>query len=243
MRGGLNFGLLLSMTEAIRMKAGSNEGLLPLLVSMGEWVAAPLKGLVMRRPGSAGVVRDSAGPAGWSREEQLAQLLEPAVSFDEQGRAFVDASLIQQMPASQKDYAAYIDPTLQTDSSFLWLTDLTLPDPTLLLPASIFVLLTANALFQPTVATTPSAKPRKRILFGLLPAPTNYQRIQMIMAGLFGYATIHFPSAMLLYFATSVAVGQVMRRVLARWYPLARPIEPCRREMRTRVRGEGGWKG
>ncbi|KAK4541217.1 hypothetical protein LTR36_008133 [Oleoguttula mirabilis] len=251
-RGILNFGMLIAFTEAIRIKCGSREGLLPLVLSPFEWVA------MQTMPGQFPTVAPPE-PSGLGEEQ-----LQAATTVSEDGMTSIDLS---QLRVAQPGHAhsAHLDPTL-TDEGLFWCLDLTAPDPTFLLPTLLSLTMAANIIFRPTAgkpkasspaAATPRAlttseeqiaSPEARKILQAPPAqgilsryigPMNFgQRIGLCISIVFFFAALKMPAAILLYFIPSMIMGGLQRMWLDRKVPITPPIQPCRRPLRFKVRKE-----
>lgn len=258
-RGLLNFGMLIAMTESIRMKCAAREGLLPLVVSPFQWIGRSLRPDLYPPP-----------PPELSQEEKdgkLREMMEQAATMDESGDLQYDFTKLPKVEA-EREYSAYFDPSLQEEGISWWCMDLTVPDPTLMLPIMLGLGVATNILSRPTAAAArppgplapskpttepsldldganrkaqmtlqaPHYEPKK--FLGFLPPITNLQRIGLVLAMGFSFAALKMPAAILLYFIPSLVVGWVQNRWLDAKYPIRTPIGPCARPLRMRVRRE-----
>lgn len=253
-RGFVNFGVLIAVTEAIRMKCGSREGLLPLVLGPVEAIARQVD--PERFPALA--PQPTTTTAG-TAEEQLVQRMEQARVVGEDGVTTVDLSQLRP-EAVPSVYSAQLDPSLQTEG-LSWCIDLTVPDPTFLLPTTLMLLMMANIVFRPTIdnrnkRATPTttlapksiqdaseeakqtlqAPPHQSVIDKYLPPITNFQRIGLVISMVFWAAMLKMPAAILLYFLPSLVVGWVQQRYLDWKVPVVAPIQACRRPLRLKVR-------
>ncbi|KAF2480157.1 hypothetical protein BDY17DRAFT_33110 [Neohortaea acidophila] len=121
----------------------------------------------------------------------------------------------------------HFDPSMQTEG-LSFAMDLTLPDPTLILPWTLFGIMVCTSLFQQRPVNT-GATP-KRINLSL------QQRIGLVVASLFVFLSPNFPAAVLLYMIPSFAFSWLRGRWLDWKYPLQPLIRPCKRPIRRKVR-------
>lgn len=148
-RGLINFGMLIAFTEAIRMRCGTREGLLPMLLS-------PLEELkkMMEPPGeSAAAAGSTAAPTSGAVPATGASDAVMAVDPDSAASAASTVDLSQANPeALSRAYSAYFDPTLQSEG-LSWCLDLTAPDPTFILPTALAIGMATNIIYRPTSAS------------------------------------------------------------------------------------------
>ena len=277
-RGLLNFGVLIAFTEVIRLKCGRREGLLSLVLSPFEWIARqyapdrfPPKAEFERRdPVEALVERLEAARQKTLAISQQAQVQDPPTgqlavsSAQEDQEAFAQ----QQGNTHQLDAltgpdatSPYFDPILQTEG-LSWCVDLTVPDPTFLLPSILGLTMAATFLLRPKVgglkpnsisvdpsrdtnnpdqankpiSALPLPPPRTSLLSNL----TFGQRFGLSITILFVYAATNMPAAILLYFIPSIAIGWLQNRYLDLKYPIRPAIQPCTRPLRMKVRKDLG---
>ncbi|CAK4027291.1 Hypothetical predicted protein [Lecanosticta acicola] len=151
-RSFFNFGMMITFLEAVRIKCGTREGLLSIIVS-------PLQSLWDSRTGKPPAVdpRASMSPEEimaerlWeAREAQRAQQVQQAGSADSAG-GLGDPQAATDVPLSALDtnsYADLVDPSLKVEG-LAWCRDLTLADSSYLLPLSMGAVIVASALLQP----------------------------------------------------------------------------------------------
>lgn len=127
-RGFLNFGALIAFTEALRVKCGANQGLLPMILNPLEAIVLPQK-------------HEPAQPAT-NADELLAERLQQAW---EAKAALPDGEAYHLPPLNSNAYANLVDYSLQAEG-FGWITDLTVSDATLILPLTLSALIAGQAL-------------------------------------------------------------------------------------------------
>ncbi|KAF2770156.1 hypothetical protein EJ03DRAFT_326804 [Teratosphaeria nubilosa] len=167
-RSGVGFGTLIAMTEAIRIKAGAREGLLPFLLSPFQYLGEGITELFTGRPALraqnvAGNV-DAAPPSTpltsttettpnatiSDSSPQTPTPSDPTLSSAAEAAQFTTTTTttttdqtsdqIQLLP-SARDF----DPTMQTEG-LPWCLDLTHPDPTNTLPLVVSAYMMWNVL-------------------------------------------------------------------------------------------------
>ena len=268
--GLVNFGMLIAVTEAVRMKCGSREGLLPMLLTPFEWVGS---WLAQWEPSHAKDTTEAASaPEMKTREEMMEERIREASTVDESGNTSIDYAQLQQMaPQPPKPYEALFDPSF-TDEGFSWCLDLTLPDSTFLLPTSLALFMAFNIIFRPRIAPVRPRTPHQTVDPAIkdhsanqpdlpdpvrkslsspaprtlaeklnLPPITNLQRIGLSISLVFWFAALKMPAAILLYFVPSLVVGWVQRQWLEQRMPVRGAVQPCRRPLRWRARRD--WTG
>ncbi|KAI6800240.1 hypothetical protein KC332_g16688 [Hortaea werneckii] len=237
----VNFGFLIAVTEAVRMRCGSREGLLPLVLHPFEKMREALFGKAPSpSPESAAASGEgSAAAARGLSEDQL----RAAMVTDADGNVSVDFAQLQQaaqdLPPAPTAYSASFDPSLQLEG-LPWCLDLTLPDTSFILPTSLVLIIASGIIFRPgqslskPARSPPSAKPSAPTTttspspssssptqqqpplpttppFRLLPRITNLQRLQLSILFPFWLAALQFPAAIVLYIASSSAVTQLQK--------------------------------
>ncbi|KAI7207569.1 hypothetical protein KC333_g9398 [Hortaea werneckii] len=265
-RGGwlVNFGVLIAVTEAVRMRCGSREGLLPLALHPFEKMREALNGKPPTpSPDSAAAASgEGAAAARGLSEDQL----RAAMVTDADGNVTVDFAQLQQfaqdLPPAPTAYSASFDPSLQFEG-LPWCLDLTLQDTSFILPTSLVLIMAAGIIYKPVQSLSkprspPSAKPSASIPpspsptpqqplpppYRLLPPITNLQRLQLSILPPFWLAALQFPAAIVLYVASSSAITTlqkwwVYRRMMGGGgVGAAAGIQPCRRPLRLKVRKE-----
>lgn len=259
-----NFGMLIAMTEAIRMKCGSHEGLLSLLLTPFQWLWAAL-----RDDFSTGTVAAPTIPLAvpTSREQLMAELmaerLEQGKTLDVNGNTVYDFSSLPPPARPDVVYAPYTDVSMQTEG-FSWITDLSAPDPTFTLPVLLWLAISLNIILRPSIGSRSTIQqsrdpdvlvprevdPQAQAVFshpqfgakvsknflGIFPPVTNLQRIGLSIGLVFGFAMLKLPAGILLYMLPSLAVGWLQGRYLNVRYPVRPSIKPCLRPLRLRVR-------
>ena len=121
-----------------------------------------------------------------------------------------------------------LDPSLTTEG-MLWFTDLTAPDPQLLLPfilsATIFANMIPKRSFNLTRA--PSASPPgPKVELPL--AQRVLRRLMMAFALAIGPLTLGMPSGLLLYWISSSSLGLLQSLGLDLLRPLPKSVSPCK---------------
>ncbi|KAI6811111.1 hypothetical protein KC342_g17789 [Hortaea werneckii] len=239
-RGGglLNFGVLIAVTEAVRMRCGTREGLLPLALHPFEKMREALTGKAPSPspPEHAAASGEGAASARGLSEDQL----RAAMVTDADGNVTVDFAQLQQaaqdLPPAPTAYSASFDPSLQLEG-LPWCLDLTLPDTTFILPTSLVLIIASGIIFRPGQSfskpprSPPSAKPSPAAPpppsssptqqqpppipstppYRLLPRITNLQRLQLSILFPFWLAALQFPAATVLYIASSSAITQLQK--------------------------------
>ncbi|EME44551.1 hypothetical protein DOTSEDRAFT_130544 [Dothistroma septosporum NZE10] len=230
-RSLFNFGMMIAFTEALRIKCGSREGLLPILLHPIEWAKNTLAD-----PVANGAVEAQT----MTPDELLAQRLEMAREIQKIGelpKDLTDAELLQQShhlsPLNAPEYAAYLDPTLQAEG-LSWCSDLTAVDPTFGLPIALSLTIAASAFLRSAADQLKAAAPVKDR--GPLADLTLKQRATLTISLIFFFMAIKLPAALLLYLVPSFAVGLLQSRWLDLRYPLPAIIQPSKRPMRVKVK-------
>lgn len=143
-QNGINFATLIAFTEAVRIKCGTKEGLLTLLLAPLQWLQddAPRPPV---DPAEALAERLAA-----VRESKQQQLLSSDALPD--GNALANEYQLPRLNTSA--YLDFADPTMKVEG-FSWLQDLTVPDTTLILPITLGCIMAANALLRPSVKKQP----------------------------------------------------------------------------------------
>lgn len=226
----VNVGTLITMTEAIRIKCASRDGLLSTLLN-------PFEGAASAK---------TAAPPPSDPAEALAQRLEAARSAKQDAyKTGADGDMLTQetqlQPMTPEPGLTNFDPTLETEG-LSWCLDLTVPDPTFILPLTLSLALATNILLRPAIRASPASTPGATIdTFSRLAGPlANGQRIGLSLSVLFFFLALKMPAAILLYFVPSLVVGWLQQRRLDYVNPIWPAIQACRRPMRYKVQRE--WK-
>ncbi|KAK1053289.1 hypothetical protein LTR74_016278 [Friedmanniomyces endolithicus] len=143
-RSMINFFTLISFTEAVRLKCGSSEGLLSVVLSPLEWI----RNALIRKPSPPTPV--VAPQPKTSHDEDMAQRLELTATTDEAGKVSYDLSTLNATPGAGEP-SAYFDPSMQTEG-LNWCIDLTASDSTFILPILLWLSVSANIIFQRTAS-------------------------------------------------------------------------------------------
>lgn len=183
----INFGILIAFTESVRRLCGAREGLLPLLLgpfqSLGRKILPELFDLSDKYAGAVPQEADRYMQMATKMRDAQQVQLDASTATDRgafSGEGAFDPSIhaegLQHTALGADAQAAlqnhvnvvannsypWFDPTLQTEG-FAWCTDLTLPDPTFMLPLALSASLAAATLLAPRVKgdvekTPPAAK-------------------------------------------------------------------------------------
>lgn len=221
-----DYGILVWMAEAVRIKCGSSEGLVRVLVGPIEYfLVRPITSIV-------------SGPS------QDAQSAEVVVTADSVDSAVVDAATDAQINSIE---SSLFDSSLLQEG-FIWSTDLTVPDPVVI--ASVFLFLCAR-----TVLTLPPAAPKNDAsgdpsLSRLDPAEqanldeNKSKRAKHLLGGwsfsaAFTLVVIsHLPAAVTLYLLSSMTSSFVSSKLLQRAVVFRKPVTMCKRPLaNTKVQG------
>lgn len=122
----------------------------------------------------------------------------------------------------------FLEPGFATEGA-LWFPDLSVSDPTLLLPFMLSASMFLNTLPSRGRDPTQVNASGRRITL-----------ILRIMALAAGPLTLQMPSAMLLYWTTSMTLGFLQNLALDAFMPMRRPIMPCNPEA---VKAPGSRRG
>ncbi|KAK4575261.1 hypothetical protein LTR86_001113 [Recurvomyces mirabilis] len=179
-----NFAMLIAMTEAIRMKCGSREGLLSLVLTPLQWaetairdsVATTASGRAQGMLTSAEMAALNPNPAlQRSRDELMAEKLEQMMTLDINGNPVYDFSSLPPPAPPDLVYAPYTDLSMQSEG-LGWITDLSAPDPTLTLPVLMWLALSLNVILRPTLGDASQA-PLPKESSVLAPADSKSEKI------------------------------------------------------------------
>ncbi|EGP83150.1 unnamed protein product [Zymoseptoria tritici ST99CH_1A5] len=227
-RSLLNFGVLIAMTETVRVKCGGREGVLSLITK-------PLTWLFSKKYPTVAAGSEPMKMAS-SPDEILAERLFDAREAKAQAAGLSSSDIpieaVHLEKLNTNPYAAYIEPSMRTEG-LSFIPDLTLPDPTFTLPCLLTLTMAAGILLrrQPPLTTpevpTPDAK--KQPL-------TNGQRLGLSVSLLFGLGATQFPAAVLLYLVPNMTIAWLQGRWLDVKYPIPGTVEPCRKPVRLKVR-------
>lgn len=245
--GFLNFGILIAFTEAIRLKCGTREGLLRLLLSPFENVLNPERAAAAQAA-QIDAAESLAERLVAAREKMLAMMsgrtqgsetIETAQSLPQQHVETISVGTQQETIASQQlaplstePTNLYFDPTLQTEG-LAWATDLTVLDSTFILPIGLLLTMMTNSMLRPI---PPGAIPFSLDFRVQMSRTIYYRRWSLTFAWLFFFASVKIPAAILLYFIPSLAIGWVQQRWMDWRYPIQPAILPCKRPIRMKIR-------
>lgn len=273
-RALLSFGMLIAFTEAIRLKCGSPVGLLSTLLSPFQWLAQKVDPERFPKPVESPAIEPSemlaerlaASREGHPSTSHLSADTSPGAS---QASDILNSPIYQSenttnlAPLDGMDTStAYFDPSLMTEG-LSWFTDLTGPDTTLLLPATLGLTMLVTALFRPTVGKPLSAiRPKKadsnsgkqtqgssssdadpgkagdeaaKATIAYFEGLGSMQRFGILMSPVFFLVGLKLPVAVLLYFIPSIALGWLQSRWLDLKYPIPQPIQKCSRPLWVRA--------
>lgn len=263
-RSPINLGVLIAMTEAVRVKCGAREGLLSFLIKpidrhvdaeTARRAAMTPDEIMVERLEAAYAVKQEAAAARTTQQQ-------PTLDGQEGGQEILDEVLSDKLPAlNTNQYATLQDPTLRTEG-LAWFPDLTVPDTTLLLPLALSATMALTVLARPKTNPAPtSASHSKRTVssskelpvtpdnpleaLAALPKPKSLldhlstgQKIGLSLSFVFFFAALKLPVAVLLYLMPSMAMGWLQSRWLDLKYPLPEVVRACRRPVRVKVRKE-----
>lgn len=217
---GLSFFTLISVSESIRRLCGLKEGLLTML--LGPFQRA-LEGpsAAPKEPPPA-PVNNVALDDGLLLDSFPAALPEPNASFCPDA---VQSALPTTPHAID---SPWFEPELLTDG-LPWCVDLTVSDPTLVLPVLFSGSFFLSIYFSGRIAGASGSS-----------RPTNLQRIGMTVALLMFFPALKMPAALLLYLTTNIWVSAVQSRWLAYTMPIRPVPTACRRPVRMQPMKELG---
>jgi inner membrane protein COX18 len=247
----VNMGLLITTSEAIRMKCGAREGLLPIIISPFKWLLSTVfpNYFTPAADSSEVYAQELAERLERVREMRIQQAQEQSLGAD--GHALSEQSsmsdnLFHSTGASAPhpiDFnAAHFDPALQTEG-FSWCTDLIACDPYMILPVATSAAMLVNIFLNP-LSVSRRVKGAQSMPGPIRFFMTRYsltQKFSMTLTCMFGYVMQTMPAAIVLYVFSSVMTGFMQRRWLDLSMPLRKPIMPCARG--TRVRSKKAWSG
>lgn len=119
----------------------------------------------------------------------------------------------------------WMDPALHTEG-MLWFTDLCVPDPYLILPATITAVNIIEVLFRgnPRAAAAPPAVTQDPTLLQRLLAPKVIRRMLIIFSIAYFPVSAVFPAAVQLYWISSTLTTATCYRLLDRYLPQRTPL-------------------
>lgn len=233
----MNFLTLLVVSESIRMKTGANSGILPTLLAIPNFFAGKAQGYDPLQY-QAELMAQHVERV---REERLQ--LAPAQGSEASGNEnlsefALNADAIESSHQLMNGQSIHFDPSMQTEG-FAWATDLTVADPTYILPAAYFLTMLATVL-----ATQGNALVRLRHASGLplqqrlTQLVLSADGVKLIFAGVFSWVMSGWPAAIVLYLTSSSLINQLQRRWMDITMPLGPAITRCMRQTRVRARKE-----
>ncbi|CZT25438.1 uncharacterized protein RCC_11170 [Ramularia collo-cygni] len=262
-RSPVNFGVLIAMTEAVRVKCGAREGLLSFLAkSIDQHVDPETARRAAMTPDEILVERLEAA---YAAKQQSAGTPAQPVMEGEEGMSFMDeestSPALQDMASDQLPalntniYAGVQDPSLKTEG-LAWFPDLTLADSTLLLPFGLSTAIALTVLTRPNPNPAPVIQTKKNEnqtpkdddpLAALAALPPQKSPLDKLSTGqklglsvslVFFFVAAKLPAAVLLYLIPSTVCGWLQTRWLDMKYPLPQMVTPCVRPVRVKVRKE-----
>ncbi|TKA53145.1 hypothetical protein B0A49_11852 [Cryomyces minteri] len=137
------------------------------------------------------------------------------------------SAVAQPDPSSLDHYAAaWREPTLATEG-MLWFPDLTLPDPTLTLPFMVSGITFYHIYSNAGGGVRPGAGGVAELGAG----PKALRRLLLTVALSIGPATLQVPSAIMLYWFSSMTLATVQTKLLDRYMPFRMPIRACKKRI------------
>ncbi|KAK5138244.1 hypothetical protein LTR08_003305 [Meristemomyces frigidus] len=236
----VNFGVLIAFTEAIRLKCGSGQGLLTIVLSPLQWLARHAFPDQFRAENASAQPAAAAAPSPAVLQQPatavIPDVLPPATTAAQTSTATLD-------PATDLAASAYFDPSLQLEG-LSWCLDLTAPDPTSILPTILALTLAARIILPQGKKTLPPLNPpptpptNKHPLVTALTTLTFLQRLGLGITIAFWFLASNMPAAVLLYLVPSILWGTLQTRWLARRAGARLPtaVRPCKRPLRFRAR-------
>ncbi|KAL2355552.1 hypothetical protein BJ546DRAFT_635000 [Cryomyces antarcticus] len=129
-------------------------------------------------------------------------------------------SVAQPDPSSLDHYAAaWREPTLATEG-MLWFPDLTLPDPTL----TLSFMVSGVTFYHIYSNTGGGVRPGAGGVAELGAGPKALRRLLLTVALFIGPATLQVPSAIMLYWFSSMTLATVQTKLLDHYMPFRMPI-------------------
>lgn len=241
-QGLLNFVTLVAFAEAIRLKCGARDGLLPLILSPFEWFRERVTGdasltsearnrALAKDPTNVtttgtGAHREVSDVPLSTQDAQTMTVLSPVEDVSA-FKAVSEQEELARIARTVDESSPYFDPSMQTEG-FGFFANLTLPDPSSVLPLALMATMMVSTALRPSVTTSKAPESRDvRLTLG--------QRFGILVACLFGFVATNMPAAILLYFIPSILTGWVQQRYLDWKRPIQPPIRPCKRLLRVKV--------
>lgn len=161
-----------------------------------------------------------------------------AIKQDTASSAVIDPNAVSASPAeaavstvADNVNSPWFDPSMMTEG-FSWCQDLTVSDPTLVLPVMFSSVFFANFYFGPRIAGASTTAA------GQAPKATNAQRIGMTIAMLSIFPALKMPAGLLLYFIANILTTNLQMR----WLAFTKPVHPapgaCKRPIRVQASRE-----
>lgn len=235
----LNFGALIASTEAVRIMCGANTGLLSMLLAPFTWIGRSVA------PDYFPKAVDPVEKMAYEMAERMERMRDQSQGQDVTSEAGTDAalsSLPDHLIEPASFAAGWFDPSLKVEG-LAWFTDLTMADPSGLLPFAAAFVMTANIALNPRKKPLPISsrmKPLVSRLPGFLTFPLRRyspsQHLGMVISWAFGFVLQNVPAGVVLYFLTTFSINIVQRKWLDWKMPLRPGILPCVRPPRVRSR-------
>ena len=239
----LNLAALLATVEALRMRSGSREGLLSLMLgpvsSVGKRIAPDWFGPVadpVQEAGEKFAMRIEEIRQARMEQTQLPGGTENALAPGDLQVLVREATPPPSSVPAVDNLSPHFDATMQTEG-LPWVTDLTLTDPTYAIPFALSAIMIVRILLRPT-----KKKPIKP--GSLVSWPARYlqarysmgQSLGMLLSSYFFYIATYMPAGLVLYFASSALVGTLQTRWLQARMPLRPAIQACKRPTRLKAK-------
>jgi inner membrane protein COX18 len=232
-----NFGILVVVMEAIRLRCGRGEGLLSLLLTplTPVWNHISEALAELRQRGEVMMAQNGSPPAvGAASVTSIESPEAGGVGETTAEIAAASPAADAYSPLPDATPLSTIDPTLQVEG-LPFCPDLTLADPTGILPVSLFFAMAINAFLSPRPPKSFVAQKTwirainekwRTLPFG--------QRITIFVAGYFWIVAQSLPAGMVLYIITNSLIGFAQRVWLDIKYPTLKAITPCIRPVRQK---------
>jgi hypothetical protein len=241
LRSGIVTNLsLVVMSEAIRLRCGSSQGLVSILLYPFTRVWTGIKRTFLD-------IKDQLSPISPDAPT-------PSTEIVQSGTAALTPP-VEQMESLSIVQSPFVDPSLMVEG-LRWCPDLSVPDPYQLLP----FFLTTIMIYQGVVTAMQIPVTRRPDLAGLSDAEIEAQAHQLrfdlkehatqaskrkrsifmnsSVAFIFGLIMTEVPAGIVLYLLTSVTTAGVQRLWLQYKYPAGEAITRCKLPMRVRVRNQ-----
>jgi mitochondrial inner membrane protein COX18 len=261
----INFGILITAMEAIRIKCGGKDGVLSLLLTPAKWV---IEALEAEAPKNRTVKYDATtighappvqtmpetSATATANQNPVPEAVVPTENLSPINAGPVDTAASTGTPTTA--LSSSVDPNLQTEGPW-FCPDLTAVDASGILSAGVFAAIAIPAIFSPqkprpdlptrfssaTNQDSNASSNNPSNILNFKPPPrskletmTGGSKFQLLFAVYILFASLKMPAGMLLYMIGSWSIGFVQRVWLDVKYPTVRPIAPCLRPVRQRQR-------